>query len=85
MEKRRHDEKSLSEMFARCGVLFDGANEERGRTDDAVFSVRGVRESVERELKPTNHVVVVVEEDVSPRVFVFLMLVRRAFLVTCVL
>ena len=37
-------------MLARRGVFFDGTNEVGGRTDDAVFSVRGVRESVEGEL-----------------------------------
>ena len=50
MEKRGHDEKSVSEMLARRGVFFYGANEVGGRTDDAVFPVRGVRESVEGEL-----------------------------------
>ena len=50
MEKRGHDEKSVPEMLARRGVFFDGTNEVGGRTDDAVFSVRGVRESVEGEL-----------------------------------
>lgn len=50
MEKRGHDEKSVPEMLARRGVFFDGTNEVGGRTDDAVFPVRGVRESVEGEL-----------------------------------
>ena len=50
MEKRGHDEESVPEMLARRGVFFDGTNEVGGRTDDAVFSVRGVRESVEGEL-----------------------------------
>ena len=50
VEKRGHDEESVPEMFARRGVFFDGTDEVGGRTDDAVFSVRGVRESVEGEL-----------------------------------
>jgi len=50
VEKRGHDEESVPEMLARRGVFFDGANEVCGRTDDAVFPVRGVRESVEGEL-----------------------------------
>ncbi len=50
MEKRGHDEESVPEMLARRGVFFDGTNEVGGRTDDAVFSLRGVRESVEGEL-----------------------------------